>query len=185
MISFKWRHFKKDIILMLVRWYLAYSLSYRDVEELALERGLKVDHSTINCWVIEYAPQLEETFRKRYKRPVGISWRMDETYIKVKGQWVYLYRAVDKEGKMVDFLLSEKRDEPAARAFLEKAIGSNGLPEKVTMDKKACRYLVINSGTSESPEFTRQRDKYACGALAVLASLIMIPLTGLIICAPQ
>jgi putative transposase len=78
MISFKWRHFKKDMILMLVRWYL-----YRDVEELALERGLKVDHSTINRWVIEYAPQLEETFRKRYKRPVGISWRMDETYITV------------------------------------------------------------------------------------------------------
>ena len=77
MISFKWRHFKKDMILMLVRWYL-----YRDVEELALERGLKVDHSTINRWVIEYAPQLEETFRKRFKRPVGIFWRMDETYIK-------------------------------------------------------------------------------------------------------
>ena len=84
---------------MLVRWYLAYSLSYRDVEELALERDLKVDHSTINRWVIEYAPQLEATFRKRYKHPAGISWRMDETYITVKGQWVYLYRAVDKEGK--------------------------------------------------------------------------------------
>jgi transposase-like protein len=79
MINFKWRHFKKDMILMLVRWYLAYSLSYRDIEELALERGLKVDHSTINRWVIHYAPQLEETFRKRYKRPVGISWRLDES----------------------------------------------------------------------------------------------------------
>jgi len=78
---------------------------------------------------------LEEAFRKRCKRPVGISWRMDETYIKVKGQWVYLYRAVDKEGKTVDFMLSEKRDEPAARAFFEKAIGSNGFPDKVTMDK--------------------------------------------------
>jgi len=135
MISFKQRHFKQDVILMLVRWYVAYSLSYRDIEELASERGLKVDHSTINRWVIHYAPQLEENFRKRYKRPVGISWRMDETYIKVKGQWVYLYRAVDKEGKTVDFKLSEKRDEPAARAFFEKAIGSSGLPEKVTMDK--------------------------------------------------
>ena len=120
---------------MLVRWYLAYSLSYRDVEELALERGLKVDHSTINRWVITYSSQLEEVFRKRHKRPVGTSWRMDETYIKVKGLWVYLYRAVDKEGKTVDFMLSEKRNEPAARAFFEKAIGSNGLPEKVTMDK--------------------------------------------------
>lgn len=130
---------------MLVRWYLAYSLSYRDVEELALERGLKVDHSTINRWVLEYAPQLEETFRKRYKRPVGISWRMDETDIKVKGQWVYLYRAVDKEGKTVDFLLSEKRDEPAARAFFEKAIGSNGLPEKVTMDKSGANKAGIDT----------------------------------------
>ncbi len=85
---------------MLIRWYLAYSLSYRDIEELALERGLKVDHSTINRWVIEYAPQLEETFRKRHKRCVGISWRMDETYIKVKGQWVYLYRAIDGTVKL-------------------------------------------------------------------------------------
>src|SRR5436190_15024868 len=103
MISFKWCHFKQDIILMLVRWYLAYSLSYRDVEKLALERGLKVDHSTINRWVIKYAPLLEDVFRKRHKHPVGISWRMDETYIKAKGQWVYLYRAVDKEENTVDF----------------------------------------------------------------------------------
>jgi len=145
MLSFKWRHFKKDMILMLVRWYLAYSLSYRDIEELALERGLKVDHSTINRWVIDYAPLLEESFRKRHKRPVGISWRMDETYIKVKGEWVYLYRAVDKEGKTIDFMLSEKRDEPAARGFFEKAIGSNGLPEKVTMDKSVANKAGIDT----------------------------------------
>ncbi len=130
---------------MLVRWYLAYSLSYRDIEELALERGLKVDHSTINRWVIEYAPQLEDSFRKRHKRPVRISWRMDESYIKVKGQWVYLYRAVDKKGKTVDFLLSEKRDESAARAFFEKAIGSNGLPDKVTMDKSGANKAGIDT----------------------------------------
>jgi putative transposase len=145
MISFKWRHFKKDMILMLVRWYLAYSLSYRDIEELALERGLQVDHSTINRWVIEYAPQMEESFRKRQKRPVGISWRMDETYIKVKGQWVYLYRAVDKEGKTIDFMLSEKRDEPAARAFFEKAISFSGLPDKVTMDKSGANKAGIDT----------------------------------------
>jgi len=75
---------------MLVRWYVAYPMSYRDIEELAAERNLKVDHSTINRWVIHYAPQLEASFRKRCKRPVGTSWRMDETYIKVKGNWVYL-----------------------------------------------------------------------------------------------
>ncbi|KTD04006.1 transposase [Legionella geestiana] len=126
---------------MLIRWYLAYALSYRDIEELALELGLKVDHSTINRWVIDGAPQLEDEFRKRHKSPVGISWRMDETYINVKGQWVYLYRAVDKEGNTVDFMLSEKRDEPAARAFFEKAIGSNGIPDKVTMDKSEVTHL--------------------------------------------
>ena len=135
MISFKQRHFKQEMILMLVRWYVASALSYRDIEELASERGLKVDHSTINRWVINYAPQLEEVFHKRHKQPVGNSWHMDETYIKVKGQWRYLYRAVDKPGQTVDFMLSEKCDEPAARAFFEKAIGSSGLPDKVTMDK--------------------------------------------------
>lgn len=145
MISFKWRHFKRDIILMLVRWYLAYSLSYRDIEELALERGLKVDHATINRWVIKYAPLLEEVFRRRHKRPVGISWRMDETYIKVKGQWVYLYRAVDKEGNTVDFMLSEHRDEPEARAFFEKAIGSSGVPDKITMDKSGANKAGIDT----------------------------------------
>ena len=123
---------------MLVRWYLAYSLSYRDVEELALERGLKVDHATINRWVICYSPQLEEVFRKRYKRPVGISWRMDETYIKVKGQWVYLYRAVD-------CMLSEKRKQPDARAFFEKAFASSGIADKVTMDKSGANKAGIDT----------------------------------------
>jgi putative transposase len=135
MISFKWRDFQKELILLVVRWYLAYSLSYRDLEEMMLERNIKVDHTTINRWVIHYAPLLENEFRKNYKRPVGVSWRMDETYIKVKGVWHYLYRAVDKEGDTIDFMLSKKRDEAAARNFFEKAIGSNGLPEKVTIDK--------------------------------------------------
>jgi len=130
---------------MLVRWYLAYSLSYRDIEELALERGLKVDHSTVNRWVIEYSPKLESSFRKHHKRQVGGSWRMDETYIKVKGMWMYQYRAVDKEGNTVDFMFSEKRDERAARAFFTKAIGSNGIPEKVTMDKSGANKAGMNT----------------------------------------
>jgi len=108
------------------------------VKEIALERGLKVDHATINRWVICYSPQLEEVFRKRYKRPVGIFWRMHETYIKVKSQWVYLYRAVD-------FMLSENREEPAARAFFEKAIGSSGIPDKVTMDKSGANKAGIDT----------------------------------------
>src|ERR1700733_5067134 len=135
MIRFKGRHFIKDIILMAVRWYVSYSLSYRDIEELMLERGMSVDHSTLNRWVVYYSPLLEEEFRKNKKRKVGSSWRMDETYIKIKGVWHYLYRAVDKDGDTIDFMLSKKRDEPAVRAFFFKAIGSSVLPEKVTIDK--------------------------------------------------
>jgi putative transposase len=134
-ISFKWKHFQKDVILMAVRWYIAYALSYRNIEELMAERGSTVDHATINRWVIEYAPLLEESFRRRHKKSVGSSWRMDETYIKVKGEGHYLYRAVDKEGQTIDFMLSKNRDQEAAKKFLEKAIGSSGLPDKVTIDK--------------------------------------------------
>jgi transposase-like protein len=94
-ISFKGAHFPQDIILMGVRWYVAYPLSYRHVEELMEERGVSVDHATIQRWVVKYSPQMEEAFHRR-KRPVWVSWRMDETYIKIKGQWYYLYRAVDK-----------------------------------------------------------------------------------------
>jgi putative transposase len=144
MISFKWRHFEKDIILMLVRWYCAYSLSYRDIEELAKERGLLVDHSTLNRWVIRYAPQLEEQFRKKHKRDVNSSYRMDETYLKIKGKDVYLYRAVDKFGNTIDFMLSKKRDKKAAFSFFCKAIGQHGLPEKVTMDKSGANKAGID-----------------------------------------
>lgn len=125
----------KEIILMVVRWYVSYALSYRDIEEMMLERGTKVDHSTLNRWVIEYSPLLEEAFSKNCKRKTGSSWRMDETYIKVKGVWKYFYRALDKEGNTVDFMLSNKRDEAAAKAFFTKAIGSSGIPEKITIDK--------------------------------------------------
>jgi putative transposase len=145
MISFKWRHFQKDIILLVVRWYLSYSLSYRDIEEMMLERGIEVDHSTINRWVIHYAPLLESAFRKKYKRIVGVSWRMDETYIKIKGAWYYLYRAVDKEGGTVDFMLSKNRNEASAKAFFNKAIGSSGLPEKVTIDKSGANNAALNT----------------------------------------
>jgi len=148
-ISFKGAHFPPDIILMGVRWYVAYPLSTRHVEELMLERGVHVDHSTINRWVVTYSPQLEEAFHRR-KRKVWVSWRMDETYIKVKGEWKYLYRAVDKFGKTIDFLLTEQRDEKAARKFLNKAIGRHGgVPEKITIDGSAANEAAIKSHNEE------------------------------------
>jgi putative transposase len=133
MVSFKGAHFLKDIILTCVRWYLAYLLSYRHVEELMQEHGVAVDHSTVNRWVLKYSPQLEEAFHRR-KCPVWMSWRMDETHIKVKGQWRYLYRAVDKTGQTIDFLLMEHRDTEAALRFLTQAIRRNGVPETITID---------------------------------------------------
>ena len=130
---------------MAVRWYVAYALSYRNIEELMSERGLNVDHSTINRWVVKYASQLENNFRKKYKRKTGSSMRMDETYIKIKGQWFYLYRAVDKDGETIDFMLSEKRDEAAASAFFTKAINASGKPEKVTIDKSGANNAALKS----------------------------------------
>ena len=129
----------------MVRWYLAYPLIYRDLEEMMLERNIQVDHSTINHWVILYSPLLENEFRKNYKRPVGVSWRIDETYIKTKGERHYLYCAVDKIGNTVDFMLSKKRDENAAKKFFEKAIDSNGLPEKIMIDKSGANKTGIEA----------------------------------------
>jgi putative transposase len=143
-VSFKGAHFPQDIILPCVRWYVAYPLSTRHIEELMLERGVYVDHSTVNRWVIKYSPQLEEAFHRR-KRPVWVSWRMDETYIRIKGQWYYLYRAVDTQGQTIDFLLTAQRDEQAAKRFLTKAIRRHGVPEKITIDGSAANEAAIKS----------------------------------------
>jgi putative transposase len=147
-ISFKGAHFPQEVILMGVRWYVVYPLSTRHVEELMEERGVEVDHSTINRWVIKYSPLLEEAFHRR-KRPVWVSWRMDETYIKVKGEWKYLYRAVDKYGQTIDFLLTEQRDKEAALKFLKKAIRRNGLPETITIDGSDANEAAIKSYNQE------------------------------------
>ena len=143
-VSFKGAHFPPDVILMGIRWYLAYPLSTRHVEELMEERGVSVDHSTVNRWVVKYSPQLEAEFHRR-KRPVWTSWRMDETYIKVKGVWRYLYRAVDKFGKTIDFLLTKQRDKKAARCFLNRAIGRHGVPDKITIDGSDANAAAIKS----------------------------------------
>ena len=137
MIDFKGHRFEQDIILTGVRWYLAYPLSYRNLEEMLAERGIEVDHSSVYRWVRKFTPQLEAAFRKGKKRPVGQSWRMDETYIKIKGQWKYLYRAVDRDGQTIDFLLTAHRDKKAALRFLKKAIRQHGLPDKVTIAKSS------------------------------------------------
>jgi putative transposase len=148
-VSFKGAHFPKEVILMGVRWYVAYPLSTRHVEELMEERGVELDHATINRWVIKYSPQIEEAFHRR-KRPVWVSWRLDETYIKVKGEWRYLYRAVDKYGKTIDFLLTEERDEQAAKKFLTRAIRRHGgVPETITIDGSAANEAAIKRYNEE------------------------------------
>jgi putative transposase len=134
MISFSGRHYPVSIILQCVRWYVSYALSYRNIEEMMGERGFEIDHATLNRWVLHYAPLLEQK-AKKYKRPVHGSWRMDETYIKIKGNWRYLYRAVDKFGKTVDFMLTKKRDQAAAKKFLRKAMMNNGMPHRANIDK--------------------------------------------------
>jgi putative transposase len=150
-------HYPLDVILLCVRWYVAYSLSLRNLEEMMAERGFEVDHSTVHRWVIKLVPLFEKAFRKR-KRPIGKSWRVDETYIKVKGQWKYLYRAVDKAGKTVDFLLRAYRDKAAARRYFEKAIDQNGEPETITVDKSGANLaaLQVINAERETPIKIRQ-----------------------------
>ena len=143
MLSAKGMRFPLEIILVCIRWYVAYPLSYRHLEEMMQERGVVVDHSTINRWAIRFLPLLEMVFRK-HKRAVGSSWRMDETYVKVKGVWKYLYRAVDKDGNTVDYLLTAKRDKAAARRFFEKAMRLHGQPEKIAMDKSGANKAAID-----------------------------------------
>jgi putative transposase len=137
-------HYPLDVILLCVRWYVAYSLSLRNLEEMMAERGFEVDHSSVHRWVIKLVPLFEKAFR-RHKRPVGRSWRMDETYVKVKGQWKFLYRAVDKGGNTVDFLLRAHRDKAAARRYFEKAIDQNGEPETITVDKSGANLAALEA----------------------------------------
>jgi transposase-like protein len=124
---FKWRHFEPVIITCAVGWYLRFSLSYRDVEELLTERGLPADHTTIWRWVQRYAPELHKRCRRELK-PTNGSWRVDETYIRVKGKWAYLYRAVDSRGASIDFLLSAHRDAAAAKRFFQRALQTPSHP---------------------------------------------------------
>ena len=139
---FKGRHFDQEIVILCVRWYLSYKLSYRDLVAMMNERGIDLAHTTILRWVQHYSPEFEKRW-KRFARSVGGSWRMDETYIRIKGEWMYLYRAVDKAGKTVDFYLSRKRDVNAAKAFLRKAMQRERVPTKITLDAYAASHRAV------------------------------------------
>lgn len=133
---FKGRHFEPSVILLCVRWYLSYALSYRDLQEMMAERGLEVDASTVYRWVQAYAPELERRVRRKLKPTAG-NWHVDETYVRVKGVWTYLYRAVDAAGQTIDFMLSRRRDTLAAKKFFEKALRSphTEFPEALVVDR--------------------------------------------------
>jgi len=133
-VAFKGTHFPKSIILHAVFFYVRYPVSYRDLQEILAERGIAVDHATLNRWVVRYSPLIAAQAQSR-KRPTARSWRVDETYIKVRGQWTYLYRAVDRDGQTLDFMLAERRNLGAARRFFKKAIAANGVPDKIVIDK--------------------------------------------------
>jgi transposase-like protein len=143
-------HYPLEVMLVCVRWYAAYPLSLRNLEEMMAERGVCVDHATIHRWALKILPVLAKCLRRR-KRAVGCSWRVDETYVLVGGQWKYLYRAVDKLGQTVDFLLTARRDLAAACRFFEQAIDLHDVPVKITIDKSgantaAVRSLIADSG---------------------------------------
>lgn len=134
MISFKGCHFPKPVILHAIYYYLQYSVSLRDLEEILAERDVMVDQATLSRWVVKFSPLVAIGAHKR-KSPSAVSWRMDETYIKIGGQWMYLCRAVDRDGNTLDFTLSEKRDTAAATQFFAKVLASSGIPLRIVVDK--------------------------------------------------
>lgn len=164
MISFKGAQYPKDVILFAVFFYVRYGVSYRDLEEIMAERGVSVDHTTLNRWVTRYSPAIAEAARRR-KEPCDRSWRMDETYIRVKGNWVYLYRAVDKSGKTLDFMLSRRRNKSAATKFFARMLEANGFPRKIVIDKsgantagiKAINKMLKGFGCPISIEMVRRK----------------------------
>jgi IS6 family transposase len=134
--SFKWKHYEGEIILLNVRWYLKYPLSYRNLKEMMIERGIQVDYSTIMRWVHQCSFEIGKKIRRDLRSP-NDSWRVDEIYIRVEGKWKYLYQAVDSNGDTIDFMLSSKRDRKVTKRFFKKALSSNQnqIPKVITVDK--------------------------------------------------
>ncbi|EMP1179983.1 IS6 family transposase [Morganella morganii] len=160
--AFQRLHYPTEIIAQCVRWYLTYSLSLRDLEEMMAERGIDVDHATLHRWVLRLVPAMANAAR-RYKRPISQKWHIDETYIKIKGQWRYLYRAIDSTGHTVDFLLTAKRDVTAARRFFKQAISRHPCPLTVTLDKSGSNRKAIdsfNAGFKRYKPVTIRQNKY-------------------------
>jgi putative transposase len=148
-MMFKGRHFDRSVILLCVRWYLAYNLSLRNLEEMMAERGVEVDHATIHRWTVRYAPLLFELFNLR-KRSVTRKWHVDETYIKVRGRWMYLYRAIDSNGHTVEFWFSERRNLAAAKRFLSRALKRHGRPERIVIDgSQTNREAILSCDTAD------------------------------------
>ncbi|HDR7636465.1 MULTISPECIES: IS6 family transposase [Bacillus] len=147
---FKWKHYQPDVILLTVRWYLRYNLSFRDLVEMMEERGLSLAHTTIMRWVHQYGHELDKRVR-RHLKSTNDSWRVDETYVKVKGQWMYLYRAVDSKGYTIDFHLSKTRDHRAAKRFFNKALQSFHVskPRVITVDKNPAFPIAIEELKTE------------------------------------
>jgi transposase-like protein len=146
---FKGRHFDRSVFLLCVRWYLAYGLSLRDLEEMMAERGISVDHATIHRWVVRYSTELLERFNSR-KRAVTGKWHVDETYIRVRGQWRYLYRAIDSNGDTIEFWFSERRNLAAAKRFLNRALKRHGRPEGIVIDgSQTNREAIVSCDTTD------------------------------------
>jgi len=155
-------HYLLEVVRVCVRWYAAYPLGFRNVEEMKAERGVFVDHSTLHRWSIKILPALAAIFCRR-TRPVGRrSWRMNEAYVKIGGQWKYLYRAVDRDGDSVDFLLRTKRDYPTAKAFFERAIDLYGVLDKVTIDKSGANTAALVSIQADSGLPVEMRESKYC-----------------------
>ena len=155
---FKGRQFTAEVILWAVRWYLMFPISYRDLELMLLDRGVEVDHTTIFRWIQAYAVELEKRIRPHLRLSNG-SWRVDETYVKVKGRWTYLYRAVDSRGQTIDFLLSAKRDTAAAKRFFRKALAQPHTvnPRTITVDKNPAYPKAITEMKQNAELWRRSR----------------------------